>query len=113
MRQLKKSVKVLRVRPRFGLGTVVVTQGVRTALPFWEVYRLLDRHARGDWGTGYIGRSSPNERFVRSGLRLDSHYRVAGRDVLITTDPESSDAARRPFTTVYLFDEYASVHQLS
>jgi hypothetical protein len=112
MRQTTCFVKVLRVRPRFHSGTVVVTEGVRTALPFWEIHRLLDRHTRGDWGPGEIGRNSPNERFLRWGLRLDSHYRRSGRDVLITTDPVSSETGTRRFTTVYLFEEYSRVHNL-
>ena len=112
MRQTTCFVKVLRVRPRFHSGTVVVTEGVRNALPFWEIHRLLDRHTRGDWGSGYIGRCSPNERFLRLGFRLDSHYRLSGRDVLITTDPVSLDTGNRRFTTVYLFGEYSRVHNL-
>ncbi len=112
MRQRKRGVKVLRVRPRFELETVFVTGGVRNALPFWEIHRLLDRHTRGDWGSGWISRTSPNERFLRLGLRLDSHYRLAGREVLITTDPVSRASGSRPFTTVYLLGEYWRVHAL-
>ena len=113
MRQTTCYVKVLRVRPRFHSGTVVVTEGIRNALSLWEIHRLLGRHAHGDWGSGYVGRCSPNERFLRLGLRLDSHYRLGGRDVLITTDPVSLASGARPFTTVYLFGEYSQVHHLA
>jgi hypothetical protein len=112
MRQREWSVLTWRRKPRFQLGRVRVTRGVRHALSGWQIRRLLNRHARGDWGSGYIGRRSPNERFVQSGLRLDSHYRLPVGDVLITTDPESEVTGKRASTTVYLFGEYSRVHGL-
>ncbi|MGL4424267.1 MAG: hypothetical protein ACRCZF_26670 [Gemmataceae bacterium] len=113
MRQHYQPVKVLRVRPRFELGTVLVSGGVSTALSKGEIDRLLYRHTRGDWGAGYIGQGSPNERFLLLGFRLDSHYRIAGCEVLITTDLVCPKTNGRPSTTVYLFEEYAQVHQLA
>jgi hypothetical protein len=112
MRHESRGVKVLRVRPRFELGTIFASGGVRTALSFDRFNRLLERHECGDWGTGHIGRHRPNEWAVRAGLRLDSHYRVAGTDVLVTTDAVCSRTGRRPCTTVYLLDEYAQVHHV-
>lgn len=114
----KREVLTWRRRPRFHLGRVVVTPSVRTAHTGQEIRRFLKRHASGDWGSGYIGRGSPNERFLGYGFRLDSHYRRPGDhrpphgDVLITTDPVALETGRRASTTVYLFSEYWEVHGL-
>lgn len=96
---------------RFDLGIVFVSPEVRKALGFQAVYRLLNRHARGDWGEGYIGRGDRNDRFLRLGLRLDSHYLLpCGHQVWISTDPRLDSRSRsRRSTEVFLVREYEDI----
>lgn len=65
-------------RPLFDLGMVIVTPAVRDAVGFQVVYGLLDRHVCGDRGEGPIGDGNRNARFLRHGLRLESHYLLPG-----------------------------------
>ena len=101
----------MRSKNRFDLGIVFVSPEVRKTLGFQAVYRLLNRHALGDWGEGYIGNKVRNDRFLRLGLRLDSHYLLpCGHEVWISTDPcQDSQSRSRRSTEVFLVREHDDI----
>lgn len=82
---------------RFPLGRFVVTPGALETFGHEGCFRLLSRHAGGDWGEidGHDRRE--NERALRDGARLFSAYDTpAGRCWIITEADRSSTCVLLP-----------------
>lgn len=93
-------------QPKFELGQVVMTQGVRrlplTVQP--EVARALSRHAQGDWGDTPAEDAALNEEAVKDGGRVMSSYKIGGERIWIITEVVDADGGRA--TTLLLPEEY-------
>ena len=82
---------------RFPLGRVVATPGALETFGHGGCFRLLARHAGGDWGDvdGHDRRA--NERALRDGARLRTAYDTpAGRCWIITEADRSSTCVLLP-----------------
>jgi hypothetical protein len=86
--------------PKFPLGQVVITPGVREALGPEVVQAALCRHEAGDWGELDAEDSDENEFALRGGFRLLSAYTAGETRFWVITE------ADRSATTVLLPDEY-------
>jgi hypothetical protein len=89
--------------PRFPLGRIVATaQALESIHAAGESpWRLLRRHAHGDWGDLHPDDVLSNERALRRGLRVLSAYALrTGQHVWIIT------AGDRSLTAVMLAEEY-------
>ena len=85
---------------RFALGRIVDTRGAIATFGHEGCFRLLARHAGGDWGDVDGHDRRENERALKDGARLLSAYDTpAGRCYVITEADRSS-------TTVLLPSEY-------
>jgi len=86
---------------RFAMGQTVATRNAMHHLSEDDVYRGLDRHARGDWGDLDAHDLRENERALSRGGRLFSAYRSQdGTKFWIITE------ADRSVTTVLLPEDY-------
>jgi hypothetical protein len=86
-----------QTRTRFPLGRLLATRGVlELGVDLWA---LLPRHARGDWGDLEAEDRAANDRAVRFGGRIFSAYTVPQGRVCIITE------ADRSATTALLPDE--------
>jgi hypothetical protein len=82
---------------RFSLGRLVVTPGVLETFGHEGCFRLLARHAGGDWGDVSGCDRRENERALRDGARLFSAYDTpAGRCWIITEADRSSTCVLLP-----------------
>ena len=82
---------------RFPLGRVVVPPGALEAFGYEGCFRLLSRHAGGDWGDVGGADRRENERALREGARLLSAYDTpAGRCWVITEADRSSTCVLLP-----------------
>jgi len=82
---------------RFPLGQIVATPGALALFGHEGCFRLLVRHANGDWGDidGFDRRE--NERALREGARLFSAYDTAvGRCWIISEADRSSTCILLP-----------------
>lgn len=87
-------------KPRFSLGTVVITPGALQSIPEEQVRAALRRHVSGDWGEVNKDDREENELSLREGFRLLSAYRHDGVKFWLITE------ADRSCTTVLLPEEY-------
>ncbi|MFC5430776.1 hypothetical protein ACFPTO_18520 [Paraburkholderia denitrificans] len=97
------SVIPLLPTPRLKLGVLVATPGALQALQAVDVsvFRLVNRHARSDWGDVDDADRQQNDFAAANGERVLSCYRLwNGRCIWIVTE------ADRSLTTVLLPDEY-------
>ena len=86
---------------KFSTGTIVITQGASTQIPFEEVLCGLFRHIFGDWGDLETIGWEENEFALANGLRLLSRYRTeCGLVFWIITEHD------RSVTTILLPIEY-------
>jgi len=78
---------------RFELGDHELGPGVEALQPD-VLAKLLERHARGDWGDWVLdaaGKARANELALRTGQPVISRYKIAaGRSVLIVTTGDRS-----------------------
>ena len=82
---------------RFYLGHIVVTPGALDTFGYEGCFRLLLRHAGGDWGDVDGRDRRENERALRDGARLFSAYDTpAGRCWIITEADRSSTCVLLP-----------------
>jgi hypothetical protein len=87
-----------QTRSRFPLGRLLATPGVlELGVDLWP---LLLRHARGDWGDLEAEDRDANERAVRFGGRIVSAYTLPEGRLWIITESD------RSATTALLPDEY-------
>lgn len=85
-------------RTQFPLGRLLATRGVlELGVELWP---LIVRHARGDWGDLEAEDRAANDRAVRFGGRIFSTYTVPRGRVWIITE------ADRSATTILLPEEY-------
>jgi hypothetical protein len=85
-------------RTQFPLGQLLATRGVlKLGVELWP---LILRHARGDWGDLEAEDRAANDRAVRFGGRIFSAYTVPQGRVWIITE------ADRSATTALLPDEH-------
>lgn len=90
-------------RPRLPLGQLVATPGAVAALAAADVsiFKLLNRHARGDWGDVSPEDHALNDLAAIAGQRVLSSYLLGnGQKVWIITEWD------RSATTVLLPGEY-------
>jgi hypothetical protein len=90
---------------KFGLGRIVMTDGIETLLATHEadvdvLAPLLVRHQSGDWGDVDDGDKRENDLSVQDGFRILSAYRLYHEKVWVITE------ADRSVTTVLLPREY-------
>jgi len=86
---------------RFPMGQTVATRNAMDRLPEPDMWRGLDRHARGDWGDLDTHDLRENERALERGGRLFSAYHTSeGVKFWIITE------ADRSVTTVLLPEDY-------
>lgn len=88
------------IQPKFPLGKVVITQGVRQTIPSHQIPGALKRHALGDWGELEEQDRISNEQALKEGGRLVSVYKSEQRRFYIITE------ADRSYTTILLPSEY-------
>lgn len=86
---------------RFALGRLLVTPGIQDlARCGLNIGRLLERHARGDWGDLSAADRQRNDDALDDDGRLLSYYKTVAGEVWIITE------ADRSATTVLLPEEY-------
>ena len=85
---------------KFSLGRVVVTPGALETFGYEGCFRLLSRHAGGDWGDVDGRDRRENERALRDGARLFSAYDTPAVRCWMITE------ADRSCTCVLLPSEY-------
>jgi len=94
--------------PLFPLGRIVFTLGATDSATWDEIFELLARHVRGDWGCVAPEDAAANDRAVQVGLRILSAYAIdcdvetygCGDRIWIVTE------ADRSVTTILLPSEY-------
>ncbi|WP_167313464.1 hypothetical protein [Ralstonia insidiosa] len=89
--------------PRLPLGQLVATPAAVAALAAAgvSIFKLLNRHARGDWGDLSTEDLAPNDLAAITGQRVLSSYLMGnGQKVWIITEWD------RSVTTVLLPDDY-------
>ena len=86
----------------FRLGNILATPGAMAILGFGSgaLARVLESHARGQWGDVGEEDAATNEEALQYGARLLSVYNIDGQRVWIITE------ADRHQTTVLTPDEY-------
>ena len=86
---------------RFELGDLYMTPMIKELLTQRELFSLIARHAKGDWGMCCEEDRQANEAALQHGARLLSAYKSeSGEKVWIITE------ADRSATTVLLPSEY-------
>ena len=85
---------------RLEVGRVVTTSAVARSLSPFEIFELVGRHVRGDWGTLGEEDMQANRVAIREGERVLSRYRTCVQDVYVITEYD------RSVTTVLFVDEY-------
>ncbi len=100
--QLKEKTYVCTAQ-QFELGSVYITQGIRTMLKNsigvdLSIYLL--RHKNGDWGNVDIEDKIANDESTRIGERVLSSYHVSGEKIWVITERD------RSCTTILLPSEY-------
>lgn len=91
---------------KFPGGQCLTTQGVAHSFSLGEVFCMLERHFRGDWGDLSEPDRLSNESALHDGSRLLSSYKWPdGRIAWVITEAEDSHGVRA-CTTVLLPDEY-------
>ena len=87
--------------PKFPMGRLLMTPGVRDSVKRPEIEKLLQRHNYGDWGELDEDDVAQNELGLEEGLRLMSAYTAgSGQTVWVITE------ADRSVTTLLLPEEY-------
>jgi len=66
----KPQTQTDRTLPEFELGTTYLTRGVDQTVPGAEVFLVLQRHRRGDWGNLCDQDRKSNEDALKTGARL-------------------------------------------
>jgi hypothetical protein len=89
-----------RTKPRFPLGAVIVTRGAMRVLAEKDILSALHRHRCGDWGTANRAARRVNDKAVRYGGEIFTHWESSGFDFWIITNGD------RSVTTILLPDEY-------
>lgn len=88
------------LEPKFPLGQIVVTPGIKSTIPDAVAQRALIRHQHGDWGDVDSHDRQANYDALAAGERLLSVYHHEATKFWIITE------ADRSVTTVLLPDEY-------
>lgn len=92
---------VLFLEPKFPLGKLVCTPGIKAQVLLAEVAQALERHSQGDWGDCAPKDQRANDLALENGSRLFSVYHTAnGTKFWIITE------ADRASTCVLLPSEY-------
>lgn len=101
IRNAFREVEVVSKRPKFPLGVVVATRGVRHEVDINDIEEALGRHVTGDWGNVPPADRRSNNIAVKEGYRIISSYTGKnGVKFWIITE------ADRSATTVLLPEEY-------
>ena len=69
---------VLFLEPKFPLGKLVCTPGIKAQVLLAEVAQALERHSQGDWGDCAPKDQRANDLALENGSRLFSVYHTAG-----------------------------------
>lgn len=98
--QLKQAQAIYGVKYTVPLGHITATSTVMSILNTNDIWDLIHRHQRKDWGD--IGESDwyQNEMALMQGNRIISNYQVNSESVFVITE------ADRSYTTVLMAYEY-------
>jgi len=90
-----------RLGTLFALGSVYITRRAKEELSQEDIRRMLERHAKGDWGSVGPEDWVANEQALVHEMRLLSAYvSEAGKRVWVITESD------RSATTILFPDEY-------